>query len=180
MIDKLSNHQKTSSDIYGKRIINHTLCDFFYCINSVHVTVCGIIDQNIDLSVSLYHSRINLIYGILINRIIEAAEILEKEGIQAKVLKLNQISPLKFDDLQPYFENPGTLLVLEDSFGAGCVGQRVAAILAENGNAPKQLILRNLGRQFAPEGSVEELEQKFRLDAVSVAEVVREAVRHGK
>ena len=72
------------------------------------------------------------------------------------------------------------LLVLEDSFGAGCVGQRVAAILAEHGKSPKQLILRNLGKTFAPEGSVAELEKRFGLDAASVAAAVEEAVRHGQ
>ena len=69
--------------------------------------------------------------------------------------------------------------MLEDSFGAGCVGQRVAAILAEHGQAPEKLILRNLGKTFAPEGSVSQLEHSFGLDAAAVAEAVREAA-HGK
>ena len=66
--------------------------------------------------------------------------------------------------------------MLEDCFGAGCVGQRVAAILAETGRAPKKLILRNLGGTFAPEGGVAQLEARFGLDAASVAEAVEEAM----
>ena len=119
-------------------------------------------------------------YGIQVNNLLDAADLLEKQGIQAEVLKLNRISPLRFEEIGPYLEEKRVLLVLEDSFGAGCVGQRVAAILAEHGKSPKQLILRNLGKTFAPEGSVAELEKRFGLDAASVAAAVEEAVRHGQ
>jgi 1-deoxy-D-xylulose-5-phosphate synthase len=71
------------------------------------------------------------------------------------------------------------LLVLEDSFGEGCVGQRIASLLTQQGKAPQQLFLKNLGKTFAPEGSVAELEHSFGLDAAGVAETVREAL-HGK
>ncbi len=103
---------------------------------------------------------------------------LEREGIQAGVLKLNQIAPLDSEILDGYFEKTDILLVLEDCFGAGCVGQRVSAILAEAGKAPKRLILKNLGKTFAPEGSISELEKQFDLDAAAVAAAVQEAVAH--
>ena len=70
--------------------------------------------------------------------------------------------------------------MLEDDFAAGCVGQRVAALLAERGRAPRRLILKNLGRSFAPEGTVAELYHSFGLDAEGVAEAAREAVGHGE
>ena len=115
-----------------------------------------------------------LSYGILINEVLAAAELLEREGIQAEVWKLNQIAPL--DQVAGCFEKTDILLVLEDCFGAGCVGQRVAAILAKEGKAPRKLILKNLGGTFAPEGSVPQLEARFGLDAAAVAGAVREAV----
>ena len=52
----------------------------------------------------------------------------------------------------------------------------IAAILAEAGRAPRKLILKNLGKTFAPEGSVPQLEVRAGLDAASVAAAVREAV----
>ncbi len=113
-----------------------------------------------------------LTYGVLINQALEAAALLEKKGIQAEVLKLNQIAPLDGKTLCGYFEKTDILLVLEDCFGAGCVGQRVAAILAKEGRAPKRLILKNLGRAFAPEGTVPQLEARFGLDAAAVATAV--------
>ena len=108
------------------------------------------------------------------SEVLAAAELLEREGIQAEVWKLNQIAPL--DQVAGCFEKTDILLVLEDCFGAGCVGQRVAAILAKEGKAPRKLILKNLGGTFAPEGSVPQLEARFGLDAAAVAGAVREAV----
>ena len=121
-----------------------------------------------------------LSYGVLVNNLLAAADILAAEGIQAEVWKLNQISPLDHGTICEALGSRKTLLVLEDSFGAGCVGQRVAAILAEHGRASEKLILRNLGKTFAPEGSVSQLEHSFGLDAAAVAEAVREAAAHGK
>lgn len=119
-------------------------------------------------------------YGMLVNHLLEAAELLEKDGIRAEVVKLNQISPLDHRTVCESLCGCKTLLVLEDSFGAGCVGQRMAAILAEHGQAPGRLILKNLGKTFAPEGSVAELEHSFGLDAAAVAAAVREAMGHGE
>lgn len=121
-----------------------------------------------------------LAYGIMVNHILKAAELLSKQGIGARVLKLNQIAPLDISLLDPWFEGGETLAVLEDAFGAGCVGQRVSAILAERGKAPGRVILKNLGKTFAPEGGVDQLEHSFGLDAGSLASAVLEAVRHGQ
>ena len=118
-------------------------------------------------------------YGILINELLAAAETLAGVGIQAEVLKLNQIAPLDREALAGYFADTRCLLVLEDSMGAGCVGQRITAILAEAGALPPRVILKNMGRAFAPEGSVPELNRSFGLDAAAVAEAVRKAVDHG-
>ena len=119
-------------------------------------------------------------YGILVNHLLEAAELLAADGIQAEVVKLNRVSPLEHDVVCDALGNRKRLLVLEDSFGAGCVGQRLAAILAEDGMAPEKLILKNLGKTYAPEGSVSQLEHSRGLDAAGVAAAVREAMNDGK
>ena len=119
-------------------------------------------------------------YGILVNHLLEAAELLAADGIQAEVVKLNRVSPLEHDVVCDALGNRKRLLVLEDSFGAGCVGQRLAAILAEHGMAPEKLILKNLGKTYAPEGSVSQLEHSRGLDAAGVAAAVREAMNDGK
>ena len=117
-----------------------------------------------------------LTYGTLIEQTLAAAELLEQRGIAAEVMKLNQISPLNVDLIGDLFGKMKCLLVVEDSFGAGCVGQRVASILAEAGKAPDKLVLKNLCKTYAPEGTVEQLEKMIGLDAVSIAEAAAEAI----
>ena len=119
-------------------------------------------------------------YGTGINHLLEAASVLEKDGIRAEVVKLNRISPLVHGEICAALGGRKVLLVLEDAFGVGCVGQRLAAILAEHRQSPKQMILKNLEKTFAPAGSVAELEHSFGLDADGVVKTVREAVKDGK
>lgn len=115
-----------------------------------------------------------LAYGRMINNVLAAAELLAGHGVSAKVLKLNRIAPLDGKVLDKFFDGTNCLLVAEDSFGAGCVGQRLAAILAEQGEAPKRLILKNLGKTFAPEGTVAQLEHSIGIDAEGIAQAVLE------
>ena len=69
------------------------------------------------------------------------------------------------------------MLVLEDCLGVGCVGQRIAAILAQRGCCPSKMILKNLGVHVAPHGSVSELYEELELDASSVAYALEEALK---
>ena len=115
-----------------------------------------------------------LAYGVLVNQALEAAELLERRGVRVGVVKLSRIAPLSYDDLAPALAGCKTLLVVEDCFGAGCVGQRAAAILAQGGQAPGRLILRNLGDTFAPAGTVPQLERRFGLDAEGIVRAFEE------
>ena len=114
-------------------------------------------------------------YGMMVNHLLEAAELLAGKGVDARVVKLNRISPLDYETLREPLAGTETLLVAEDAFGAGCLGQRVTAILAEAGHAPRRVILKNLGKTFAPEGTVAQLEHSFGLDAQGIASAVLEA-----
>ena len=51
-------------------------------------------------------------YGVMINHLLEAAELLEKQGIHAGVVKLNRISPLDYEAIGPELGEVDTLLVL--------------------------------------------------------------------
>lgn len=118
-------------------------------------------------------------YGIQTNQALAAAELLTEKGLEVGVLKLNRISPLDGERLEQYIGKTDLLVVAEDCCAAGCVGQQINALLAERGSAPKRLILKNLGKRFAPAGSVNQLEHRFELDAAGIAAAVWEASLHG-
>ena len=115
-----------------------------------------------------------LTYGILINEALSAADLLAQRGISAQVLKLSTIAPLDPETVRTALTGTKRLLVLEDCVETGCVGQRIAAILAQERMEPRCLTLKNLGGRFAPQGTVDQLYKAFGLDARSVADSVEE------
>ena len=58
------------------------------------------------------------------------------------------------------------------------MGQRISAILTEKGHFSGKLILKNLGKTYAPEGSVSQLEAHFGLDAQGIVKTVLEEKNH--
>lgn len=115
-------------------------------------------------------------YGMMVNHLLEAADLLAQQGVQARVVKLNRISPLDYETLKEPLAGTEILLVAEDSFGAGCLGQRVTSILTEGGHPFRRVILKNLGKTFAPEGTVAQLEHSFGLDAQGIVSAVMEEI----
>jgi 1-deoxy-D-xylulose-5-phosphate synthase len=113
-------------------------------------------------------------YGILINEVLAAADLLQQSGVFATVLKINRIVPLENEMIRDSVRRTGKLLVAEDCVANGCVGQRIAADLAQNGVAARRIILQNLGEDFVQQGSIPELYHAFGLDAQGIAEAVLE------
>ncbi len=122
------------------------------------------------------HQAVLVSYGILINQVLDAAERLERDGISTRVVKLNRIAPLDTSALLRELDGADTVLVLEDCFENGSIGQQIAALLAESGRQCRRVILQNLKDRFAPEGTVEQLQERFGLDADGVYRAVKEAL----
>lgn len=116
-------------------------------------------------------------YGVLVNQALEAAQLLAERGISARVVKINRIAPLESRVVCDVLGGSAPMLVLEDCLGVGCVGQRLAAILAQGNCVPRKVILKNLGTHVAPHGSVAQLYEELELDAASVAYALEEALR---
>ncbi len=116
-------------------------------------------------------------YGMMIESVLGAADILEKQGVSARVVKVNCISPFFDADMRATFAGTKKLIVAEECASVGCVGQRLAAILTEQGTPLEKLYLCNLGKRFPPHGSAEQLRKAFHLDAESVAQTALEVLK---
>lgn len=116
-------------------------------------------------------------YGTMINNVLGAAEILHEQGIEARVVKINAISPLYDRDMREIIGKTRAMLVAEECAGVGCMGQRMAAILGWNKISPERLELCNLGKAFPAQGTVEELYREFGLDAESLAKKAAEVLQ---
>ena len=123
-------------------------------------------------------SDITLIgYGRLINNLLEAADLLERTGIRAEVLKLPSVKPIDMRPIAASVKKTGAMVVAEEAVCIGCAGKEIAASLRTSGiDVPTRLV--NIGDRFVPHGSVSSLYRLLGLDAASLAQTAREVLRH--
>ena len=117
-------------------------------------------------------------YGITINALLDCAQRLEADGIQAEVLKLNTITPLDTAPVAASAAETGRLLVAEEAAQNCCVGQRLAAGLLERGVAAKVAMV-NTGPGFVTHGPVAKLRALCGLDGESLYHKALEVCGHG-
>lgn len=69
MLNKFPRHQNISTNIDGKCIINNILRDGFYCVATAFIICCGIIQQDINMSILFNYRRIYILHSIFIGNI---------------------------------------------------------------------------------------------------------------
>lgn len=113
-------------------------------------------------------------YGTMVNEALQAAELLEKSGVDAQVLKLNSIAPLDLDSLMECVKQTGRLLVAEECVDTGCVGRKIASELMLSGIGNIKIALVNLGDRFVTQGSVSQLRALCGIDGLSLSKKAME------
>ena len=107
-------------------------------------------------------------YGIMINNCLEAARLLEKNGVSAEVVKINVIKPLDYSVLDSSILKTGKLMTVEDVCTEGSAGEKIAEHIAVSDIKLSYLKLLDLGDGIVEHGSVTELQKKYGLDALSI------------
>jgi len=112
--------------------------------------------------------------GITVHEALKAAEVLEEEGISARVIDLYSIKPIDADTLQAAAEATGRIVTVEDHFPEGGVGEAVVSALADSDERPRvvQLAVREMPRS----GKADELLSAYGIDAEHIAEAARNLV----
>ena len=114
-------------------------------------------------------------YGKYINEIMDAADILQAEGISAEIVKLPSVKPINMAAIAASVRKTGHLLIAEEAVCIGCAGKEIAATLRVQGIVvPTALV--NIGDRFVPHGTVSALYELLDLDAKSLAEKAREVL----
>jgi 1-deoxy-D-xylulose-5-phosphate synthase len=117
-------------------------------------------------------------YGMEINDVLAAAEALAQEGIEAEVIKLNELTPLPTEPVLDSVRRTGALLVAEDSIASAGVGQRLAAAVEVEGICAKTALL-NCGDRFVHHGAVSCLKAELGLDGQGIIKTAREVLQRG-
>ena len=114
-------------------------------------------------------------YGSLVNNVLESADLLEKRGIHAGVLRLTNLST--FPTASILEAGQGPIVVVEEA----CTGSGIRESLAWAVHSldPERTVLGiDLGSDFVPHGAREQLYKLCGLDAVSIAEYVEGVTRN--
>ena len=116
-------------------------------------------------------------YGILTGQALRAAELLEKEGVSLRVVKLNRVAPLDGGGICRALDGVKRVVAAEDQLRAGAVGERLGALLLERGAGIERYALRNAGEALPAQGSTAQLRHVLGLDAEGMAQAVREVLK---
>ena len=116
--------------------------------------------------------------GVEVARSLDAAEILEKEGVDAAVINMSTIKPIDSELLFRYARKTGCMVTAEDHNVYGGLGSAVAESLSKTCPVPIEFI--GVQDTFGESGEPEELAEKYGLSAISIANAARRVVARKK
>ncbi len=112
--------------------------------------------------------------GHLLWKAIEAAEILEEQGIHAEVINIHTIKPLDDDAILKSVAKTGCVVSAEEHLMNGGLGDSIAQLLARKLPCPLEMVAVN--DSFGESGKPEELLKKYGLDASNIVEAVKKSI----
>jgi transketolase len=116
--------------------------------------------------------------GVEVARAVEAAALLEADGIDARVVNMATIKPIDSHLLARCAEETGALVTAEDHNIFGGLGGAVAEAIAATRPCPIEFV--GLRDTFGASGEPEELAHHFRISAPFIAEAAKRAIARKK
>ncbi|MBL8215338.1 MAG: transketolase family protein [Bryobacterales bacterium] len=113
-------------------------------------------------------------HGLMVAESIRAAEILEGEGIHARVIDFPTIKPLDVEAVAKAARETGAIVVSEEHLVDGGLGVKVAQAAAQT--APCLMEFVGVENTYAESGTPEELLQKYGLTAANVVTAAKRAL----
>lgn len=116
-------------------------------------------------------------YGTMLENVMQAADILEKRGIRATVLRLMQVAPLPTKEILEKLSGYKQVFVIEEIAAHCGIYEELAASIKANAQDIR-VYGRDLGNAYVTHGKLETLYKLYGLDADSVADYVQEALKN--
>ncbi len=109
--------------------------------------------------------------GLEVSESLEAAKMLEADGISAEVINIHTIKPLDEALVVASAKTTGKVVTVEEHSVIGGLGGAVAEVLAEQ--APTKMLRIGVNDTFGESGPAKALIEKYGLDAKSIYEKVK-------
>lgn len=113
--------------------------------------------------------------GLEVSAAIDAAELLEKDGISAEIVNIHTIKPIDKELVIKEAEKTGKVVTVEEHSVIGGLGSAVCEVLSENHPLPVKRI--GVYDRFGESGPAVELLHKYKLDGEGIAEQVKEYLK---
>jgi 1-deoxy-D-xylulose-5-phosphate synthase len=117
-----------------------------------------------------------LAIGATVYPALDAAALLQNEGIDACVVNCRFVKPLDTDTLCHLARTHKKIITVEENVLAGGFGSAVLEALAERAVADVSIRRLGINDMFVEHGSQAIIRRKYRLDADSIADAAREMV----
>lgn len=112
--------------------------------------------------------------GHLVWEAIQAAQTLEQEGIHAEVINIHTIKPLDVKAVLESAAKTKAVVVAEEHFIAGGLGELIAGTLAANKPAPVEYVA--IDDKFGQSGTPGELMKAYGLDAENIVKAAKKVI----
>lgn len=109
--------------------------------------------------------------GLEVSESLEAAKMLEADGVSAEVINIHTIKPLDAELVVASAKKTGKVVTVEEHSIIGGLGGAVAEVLAEQ--APTKMLRIGVNDTFGESGPAKALIEKYGLDAKSIYEKVK-------
>jgi transketolase len=114
--------------------------------------------------------------GVLVERALDAADLLAAQGIQARVLNMSSVKPIDREAILHAARTTGGIVTVEEHSIYGGLGGAVAEIVAQE--HPTRMRILGVPGVFAPTGSAEFLLDYFGLNAHGIQQAALDLLKH--
>jgi len=112
-----------------------------------------------------------IVTGGILGEVWQAAELLEKKGISARIVSMHTIKPLDREAILQTCQDVGVIVTVEEHTVYGGLGSAVAEALLDNGVLPSAFLRIGLEAGFSSiVGSQQYLRKRYGLDAESISD----------
>ncbi|MFC1616931.1 transketolase family protein [Candidatus Margulisiibacteriota bacterium] len=113
--------------------------------------------------------------GIMVAPALEAAEILAKENISAKVININSIKPVHIEQIVKIAKETKAFVTAEEHSIVGGMGSAIAEVLSQFFPVPMEFV--GVKDTFGESGSPDDLIQKYKLTPKDIIEAVKKVIK---
>lgn len=111
--------------------------------------------------------------GLMVQKALEAAKILESDGISARVVNIHTIKPIDKEIIIKAAKETGAIVTAEEHSVFGGLGSAVAEVVCENAPCPVKIIGTE---EFGKSGTPAELFEIYGLTAENISKKAKEAI----